>query len=104
MVKIAPANAGDTGDAGSIPGSERFPGGEHGNSLLFSCLENSMDRGAWGCYARCPNPQAGREKASKTMQLAKRGSLLLTQARALCHIQRSGAGQGAPSSSCYTNL
>ena len=24
------------------------------------------------CYARCPNPQAGREKASKTMQLAKR--------------------------------
>ena len=34
------------------------------------------------CYARCPNPRAGREKASKTIQLAKRGSLLLTQARA----------------------
>ena len=38
------------------------------------------------CCARCPNPRAGREKASKTMQLAKRGSLLLTRARALCSI------------------
>ena len=47
------------------------------------------------CCARCPNPRAGREKASKTMQLAKRGSLLLTRARALCRIQRSGAGQRA---------
>ena len=38
-------------------------------------LENRfMVAGAWGweCYARCPNPRAGREKASKTMQLAKR--------------------------------
>ena len=56
------------------------------------------------CCARCPNPQAGREKASKTMQLAKRGSLLLTRTRALCHIQRSGTGQRAPSPSCYKNL
>ena len=53
---------------------------------------------------QCPNPRAGREKASKTMQLAKRGSLLLTRARALCRIQRSGAGQRALSTSCYTNL
>ena len=44
------------------------------------------------------------EKASKTMQLAKRGSLLLTRTRALCRIQHSGAGQRAPSPSCYTNL
>ena len=30
-----------------IPGSGRFPGGGHGNPLLYSCLKNLMDRGAW---------------------------------------------------------
>ena len=38
---------GNTGDADSIPGSGRSPGGGHGNPLLYSCLENPMDRGAW---------------------------------------------------------
>ena len=47
MVKDPPANAGDIGDTGSILESERSPGGEDGNSLKYSCLENSMDRGAW---------------------------------------------------------
>ena len=37
----------NVGDLGSIPGLERSPGGEHGNPLQYSCLENSMDRGAW---------------------------------------------------------
>ena len=46
-VKNLPANAGDTRDAGSIPGLGKFPGGGHGNPLQYSCLENSMDRGAW---------------------------------------------------------
>ena len=32
---------------GSIPGSERFPGGGNGNPLWHSCLENPMDREAW---------------------------------------------------------
>ena len=40
-------NAGDTGDLGSIPGSGRSPGGGNGNPLQYSCLKNSMDRGAW---------------------------------------------------------
>ena len=35
------------GDAGSIPGSGRSPGGGHGNPLQYSCLENPMDRGVW---------------------------------------------------------
>ena len=48
MVKNSPANAGDIRDAGLIPGSGRSPGGRHGNSLQYSCLENLMDRGAWG--------------------------------------------------------
>ena len=33
--------------AGLFPGSERSPGGGHGNRLQYSCLENPMDRGAW---------------------------------------------------------
>ena len=32
---------------GSIPGSERSPGGAHGNPFQYACLENSMDTGAW---------------------------------------------------------
>ena len=43
IVKNPPANA---GDPGSIPGSERSPGGRNGNPLQYSCLEHSMDRGA----------------------------------------------------------
>ena len=35
------------GDLGSILGSERFPGERNGNPLQYSCLENSMNRGAW---------------------------------------------------------
>ena len=47
MVKNLPANAGDTGDTGSISGLGKYPGEENGNSLQYSCQENSMDRGAW---------------------------------------------------------
>ena len=46
-IKNPPANAGDVRDASSIPGSERSPGGGHGNPLQYSYLENLMDRGAW---------------------------------------------------------
>ena len=47
VVKNPPANAGDIRDVRSVSGSERFPGGVHGNPFQYSCLENSMDRGAW---------------------------------------------------------
>ena len=46
MVKKLPANAGNTKDAGSIPGSGRSSGEGHGNPLQDSGLENPMDRGA----------------------------------------------------------
>ena len=46
MVKNLPASAGDIKDMGLIPGLGRFPGGGNGNSLQYSWLENSMDRGA----------------------------------------------------------
>ena len=35
------------GDLGSIPGSRRSPGEENGSPVQYSCLQNSMDRGAW---------------------------------------------------------
>ena len=43
-VKNPSANA---GDMGLIPRSERSTGEGNGNPLKYSCLENSMDRGAW---------------------------------------------------------
>ena len=39
--------AANAGDASSTPGSERSPRGGNGNALRYSCLEKSMDRGAW---------------------------------------------------------
>ena len=41
------ASAYNAGDLGSIPGSGRSPGEGNGNPLQYSCLENSMDQGAW---------------------------------------------------------
>ena len=47
VVKNLPASAGDSGDAGSIPGLGRFLGGGNGNPLQYSSLENPMERGGW---------------------------------------------------------
>ena len=47
VVKNPPANVGDARDMGLISESGRSPGGGNGNSLQYSCLKNSMDRGAW---------------------------------------------------------
>ena len=43
-VKESACNA---GDPGLIPGSGRFPGGRNSYPHQYSCLENSMDSGAW---------------------------------------------------------
>ena len=47
VVKNLPANAGDTTDAGSIPGLGRSPGEGNENPHQNTGLENAMDRGAW---------------------------------------------------------
>ena len=47
MVKNLPTNAGDARDLGLIPGLGRSPGEGNGYPLQYSCLEKSMDRGAW---------------------------------------------------------
>ena len=45
VIKNLPANAGDAGDSGLIPGTGRYPSGGHHNPFQYSCLENSMERG-----------------------------------------------------------
>ena len=47
LVENPPANAGDAGAVGSVPGWGRSPGEWNGNPLQCSCLENPMDGGAW---------------------------------------------------------
>ena len=47
MVKNLAANAGDTRDAGVIPGSGRSPAVRNGSPLQYFCMENPMDRGTW---------------------------------------------------------
>ena len=63
--KEPPANAGDVRDMGLIPGLRKSPGREHGNSLQYSCLENLMDKGAWGATVR------GGRKGSDTTEVTK---------------------------------
>ena len=47
VVKNLLANAGDSRDAGLIPGLRRSPRGGHVKPLQYSCLENLRDREAW---------------------------------------------------------
>ena len=47
VVQNPPANVGDVRDPGWIPGLGRSLGRGHGDPLLYACLENPTDRGAW---------------------------------------------------------
>ena len=47
MAQMVKASAYKARDLGSIPGLGRAPGEGNGNPLQYSCLENSMDPGAW---------------------------------------------------------
>ena len=47
MAQDGKESACNGGEPGSIPGSGRSPGEGNGNPLQYSCLENSMERGAW---------------------------------------------------------
>ena len=46
-VSVVESTPAYVGNVGSIPELGRSPGGGNGHSLQYSCLENSMDRGAW---------------------------------------------------------
>ena len=72
LVKNPPANAGDIRDAGLIPGSGRSPGVGYRNPLQYSCLENSMNRGAWRAMmhgvAKC-QPQLSKHTHTHTLNV-----------------------------------
>ena len=51
MVKNPPASAGDGVDTGSIPGSERCPGGGRGKPVQYSCLENPHGQRSLAAYS-----------------------------------------------------
>ena len=59
MVKNTLANAGDIKDAGSIPGSGRFPEEGNGNPFQYPCLENPMDSRAWWATAHGVTKESG---------------------------------------------
>ena len=65
MVKNPPANA---GDAGSIRGLGRLPGGGNGDPLQYTCLGNPMDRGAWWATV---GSQVRHDLVTKQQQLLK---------------------------------
>ena len=49
---------------GSIPGLGRSLGGRHGNPLQYSCLENPMNKGAWGGYGPLGHKESDMTKAT----------------------------------------
>ena len=53
------AKGGDIRNAGLTSGLGSSPGGEHGNPFQYSCLENPMDREAWGAVHRVTKSQTG---------------------------------------------
>ena len=71
MEKNQPANA---KNLGSVSGLRRSPGGGNGNSLQYSCLENSMDRGVW--RATVKRVAKSRTRLSEHKQY-RAGSILL---------------------------
>ena len=69
MVKNPPANAEDIKDVGSISGSERALGKVDGNPLQYSCLENTMDRGAWWAMVHSVTESDTTEVTSQACQM-----------------------------------
>ena len=76
VVKNLPANP---GDSGLIPGSGRSPGEVNGNPLQFSCLGNSMDRGAWRDTVHGVAKSHTTELEHKEVKLAANPGLLVSR-------------------------
>ena len=73
VVMNPPTNARDEKDKGLIPESGRSPEEGNDNSLQYFCLENSMDRGAWGSYSPW-----GRKKSDTTENACGHSQLFIT--------------------------
>ena len=69
--KESACNAGDTGDAASILGLGRSPGGENSNPLQHFCLGNLKDRAAWWfTVQRVSNSLKGHKESDTTEGLS----------------------------------
>ena len=68
MLKNLPATAGDLRDMGLIPESGRSPGGRRGSPLQDSCLEDPVDKEAWGASAHGVTQRHTRLKQLNTQQ------------------------------------
>ena len=79
-IKNLPCNAGDMGDAGSVPGLGRSPGGGCGNPLQYSCLNNFLDRGTWQGIVHGITESRTRlsEHAKPTLNFPHQGGTLVT--------------------------
>ena len=84
VVKNPPANTGDAGGVGSIPGWGRSPGGGNDNPLQYSCLENPMDRGAWSItvhgVSKCWTELSPQTIKTYVKNLNDKGEISLTHA------------------------
>ena len=109
MVKNLLANPRDIRDTGSIPGLGRSPGEKIGNPLQYSCLENPVDRGAWGTTVHGVAKSWTRLKQLSTQAVAleillyslKRGSI-----RGMSHTRGTlnSGGRGTPRSGGHGEL
>ena len=88
VVKILSVNAGDIRDTSSVPGFGRSPGGGHGNPLQYSCLENPIDRGAWGCYSPWGHKESDTTEHACTPSMVSSGKGLLIVKLQTLHIVR----------------
>ena len=66
----------NTGDVGSVLGSGRYSGGGHGNPPQYSCLEDSMDRGAWQATIH-----GVAKESDRTEETEPQGRIILIQNR-----------------------
>ena len=89
MVKNPPANAGGIRDMGSIPKSGRSPGGEHGNPLQYSRLENS--HGQKSLVGYCPQVAKSRTQLKQLSARARSHTHTHPHMRA-CACARAGGG------------
>ena len=67
------------GDAGSIPGSRRSPGGAQGIPLEYSCLGNHMDRGVWW-----PTVHGVAKELDMTQQLKQQPTTITAHFKQIC--------------------
>ena len=74
VVKNPPARPEDIRDVGLIPGSERSPGGGHGNPLQCSCLKNPMSGGAWWAIVHSVAESQTRLKQLRTQSIGHRAN------------------------------